>query len=89
MTGRGAVEKVRGGFTFTEGPAWIASRGVLLFSDVPADTINELQPPATITVFRNPTGRSNGLGLDPQGRLIASEGDNRRVSRTLADGTVV
>jgi gluconolactonase len=89
LTGRGAVEKVRGGFTFTEGPAWIASRGVLLFSDIPADTINELQPPATITVFRNPTGRSNGLGLDPQGRLIASEGDNRRVSRTLADGTVV
>ncbi len=36
-----------------------------------------------------PTGRSNGLGLDPLGRLIASEGDNRRVSRTLADGTVV
>jgi gluconolactonase len=68
---------------------WLASRGVLMFSDIPADTINQLQPPATITVFRRPTGRSNGLGLDPQGRLIASEGDNRRVSRTLADGTVV
>jgi gluconolactonase len=86
---RGDVEKVSGGFTFTEGPVWLASRGVLLFSDVPADTINQLQPPATITVFRRPTGRSNGLGLDPQGRLVASEGDNRRVSRTLADGTVV
>ncbi|WP_297827447.1 SMP-30/gluconolactonase/LRE family protein [Mycobacterium sp.] len=89
LTGRSAVEKVRGGFTFTEGPVWIASRGVLLFSDIPADTIDELQPPASVTVFRTPTGRSNGLGLDPQGRLIASEGDNRRVSRTLADGTVV
>jgi len=87
--GRSAVEKVRGGFTFTEGPVWIASRGVLLFTDIPADTIDELQPPATVTVFRRPTGLSNGLGLDPQGRLIASEGDNRRVSRTLADGTVV
>ncbi|MGH3514142.1 MAG: SMP-30/gluconolactonase/LRE family protein, partial [Pseudonocardiaceae bacterium] len=87
--GRRAVEKVRGGFTFTEGPVWIASRGVLLFSDIPADTIDELQPPAAVTVFRRPTGLSNGLGLDPQGRLIASEGDNRRVSRTLADGTVV
>jgi gluconolactonase len=62
---------------------------VLLFSDIPASTIHELQPPATVTVFRKPSGLSNGLGLDPQGRLIASEGDNRRVSRTLADGTVV
>ncbi|MBA2473364.1 MAG: gluconolactonase [Pseudonocardiales bacterium] len=87
--GRGDVERVRGGFTFTEGPVWIASKGLLLFSDIPADTINQLQPPATVTVFRMPTGKSNGLGLDPQGRLIASEGDNRRVSRTLADGTVV
>ena len=89
LMGRGDLEKVRGGFSFTEGPVWIASKNVLLFSDVPADTINELQPSATITVFRHPTGRSHGLGLDPQGRLIASEGDNRRVSRTLADGTVV
>lgn len=89
LMGRGDVEKVRGGFTFTEGPVWLASQGVLLFSDVGADAINQLQPPATITVFRTPTGRSNGLGLDPQGRLIADEGDNRRVSRTLADGTVV
>jgi gluconolactonase len=89
LMGRGAVEMVRGKFMFAEGPVWIASRGVLLFSDIPADTIYELQPPDTVTVFRKQTGRSNGLGLDPQGRLIASEGDNRRVSRTLADGTVV
>jgi gluconolactonase len=89
LMGRGAVQMIRGGFTFTEGPVWIASRGVLLFSDIPASTIHELQPPATVTVFRKPSGLSNGLGLDPQGRLIASEGDNRRVSRTLADGTVV
>ncbi|MBV8996247.1 MAG: SMP-30/gluconolactonase/LRE family protein [Pseudonocardiales bacterium] len=89
LTGHGPVEKVGGGFTFTEGPVWIRSKGVLLFTDVGADTIHQLQPPATITVFRTPTGRSNGLGLDPQGRLIASEGDNRRVTRTLADGAVV
>ena len=89
LMGRGEVEKVGGGFTFTEGPVWIASQGVLLFSDVGADTIEELRPPATVTVFRAPTGRANGLGLDPQGRLIASEGDNRRVSRTMADGTII
>ncbi len=89
LMGRGDVEKVRGGFTFTEGPVWIASKGLLLFTNMPADAIHQLQPPATVTVFRMPSGKSNGLGLDAQGRLIASEHDNRRVSRTLADGTVV
>ncbi len=89
LKGRADVEKVRGGFTFTEGPVWIAPKGVLLFTDIPADTIHQLQPPATITVFRMPSGKSNGLGLDAQGRLIASEHDDRRVSRTMADGSVV
>ncbi len=89
LMGRSDVEKVRGGFTFTEGPVWIASKSLLLFSDIPADTIDQFQPPATLTVFRRPSGESNGLGLDAQGWLIASEGDNRRVSRTLPDGTVV
>ncbi|MGH3823567.1 MAG: hypothetical protein ACRDRA_12175 [Pseudonocardiaceae bacterium] len=31
-------------------------------------------PGRSATVFRTPTGASNGLGLDAQGRLIASEG---------------
>lgn len=89
LMGRGEVEKVSDGFTFTEGPVWIASRGLLLFTDITAETIHQLTPPDTITVFRTPTGASNGLGLGPQGQLIASEGGNRRVSRTLSDGTVV
>ncbi|HEY6421921.1 MAG TPA: SMP-30/gluconolactonase/LRE family protein [Pseudonocardiaceae bacterium] len=87
--GRGEVEKVRGGFTFTEGPVWVASKSLLIFTDIPADAIQQLQPPATVSVFRQPSGESNGLGIDAQGRLVASEGSNRRVSRTLAGGTVV
>ncbi|MFY9808238.1 MAG: SMP-30/gluconolactonase/LRE family protein [Pseudonocardiaceae bacterium] len=89
LAGRGAVEKVRGGFLFTEGPVWIASKGVLLFSDVPASMIDKLQPPDTVTAYRLRSGEANGLGIDPQERLIVSEGANRRVSRTLADGTIV
>ena len=46
----------------------------------------------TVTVFREPSGRANGLIFDPQGRLIAAEGANtgggRRVSITERDGTV-
>lgn len=80
----GPVEKVADGFKFTEGPLWIEDEG-LVFSDVPADTIFK----ADKTVFRKPSGKSNGLTLDRQGRLIACEHWNRRVSRTNKDGTVV
>src|SRR5882672_541271 len=31
---------------------------------------------------------TNGLALDPQGRLIACEHGNRRISRTEKDGTI-
>ena len=45
-----------------------------------------------VTVFREPSGRANGLIFDPKGRLIVAEGANtgggRRVSITERDGTV-
>ena len=42
-----------------------------------------------IEMFREPSGKSNGLTIDKQGRLLACEHANRRVSRTEKDGTVV
>lgn len=80
----GDVETVAEGFIFTEGPVWLPS-GELIFSDIPANTIFK----ADKTVFRNPSGNSNGLAVDKQGRLIACEHGNRRVSRTEKDGTVI
>ena len=79
----GPVETVGTGFQFTEGPLWLPGAG-LLFSDIPADTIFK----ADKTEFRKPSGKSNGLTLDPQGRLIACEHGNRRVTRTEPDGTI-
>lgn len=80
----GPVETLAEGFKFTEGPVWLPG-GPLVFSDIPADTIYR----ADKTVYRRPSGKSNGLTLDTQGRLIACEHGNRRVSRTEKDGTVV
>lgn len=79
------VEKISSGYKFTEGPVWSMS-GTLLFSDIPANRIYELKPEKH--VFRDPSGGSNGLTLDLQGRLIACEHGNRRVSRTEKDGSV-
>jgi sugar lactone lactonase YvrE len=87
MGHRAQVEKVAGGFQFTEGPVW-DPHGFLLFSDIPANIIYKWTPGASeAEVYRTPSGHSNGLTLDRAGRLLACEHD-RQVSRTERDGTI-
>ena len=86
-----ALEKVWGEGTFTEGGA-LAEDGSILFSDI-GNRIMRFDPKtARTTVFREPSGRANGLIFDNLGRLIVAEGANtgggRRVSITERDGTI-
>lgn len=67
-----------------EGPAW--HDGSLYFSG--GGKISRLGPDGNVSVFREPSGGSNGLMFDPQGRLIVCEAQNRRVTRTEADGSL-
>jgi gluconolactonase len=76
---------------FTEGPA-PGRGGKVLFSDI-GNRILEYDPATgKVSVFREPSGKSNGLMFDAVGRLVACEGagpgGNRRVSITEHDGTV-
>lgn len=91
------LEKVSGGFQFTEGPVWVADEfGALLFSDIPANTVYRWTESGGVEVFLSPVmpedsdtggkGGSNGLALDPEGRLILCEHGNRRVARMDDDG---
>jgi sugar lactone lactonase YvrE len=85
-----AAEKVAGDFQFLEGPVWVRARKELLFSDIPASRIMRYTPATnSFSVFREPSGQANGNALDPQGRLVTCEHENRRTSRTELDGTVV
>lgn len=77
--------------SFTEGGA-LAGDGSILFSDI-GNRIMQFDPRnGKVSVFREPSGRANGLIFDPKGRLVAAEGANtgggRRVSLTEPDGTV-
>ncbi|MHA2406806.1 MAG: SMP-30/gluconolactonase/LRE family protein, partial [Candidatus Ranarchaeia archaeon] len=81
------IEKVASGFQFTEGPVWIPD-GFLLFSDIPANKIYKWEPGSESEVFLSPSGHSNGLTLDREGRLLICEHD-RRVSRLEKDGSKV
>lgn len=100
------IEVLAKGFTWSEGPVWVGEResGHLLFSDIPRNTIFKWNEASGVTVFMNPSGYtgvdyyglepgSNGLTLDPSGRLTLCEHGDRRVSvlttgggkRTLVD----
>src|SRR5947209_6026639 len=79
------LEKVWSEGEFTEGPC-LGPDGCVYFSDI-GNRILKFDPAAgKTTVFRDPSGRSNGLKFDKEGRLIACEGantgGNRRISVT-------
>jgi len=84
-----AIEKVATGFRFTEGPLWFSEQGFLLFSDIPGNKILRFIPQGNaIEVYREPTGNSNGLTRDIEGRLITCEHSHRRLTRTEHDGSI-
>ncbi len=58
---------------FTEGPA-VDADGTVYFSDIENNRIMKLAPDGTRSVFREPSGRTNGQTFDHQGRLYHCEG---------------
>jgi gluconolactonase len=82
----GQVEKVAEGFLFVEGPLWKDGAG-LLFSDIQGNKIYRWSPDSGVTVFLSPSGGSNGLAVDRQGRLVAALQGGRQVIRIEFNGT--
>jgi len=65
------LEKIADGFVFTEGPA-TDQDGNIYFTDQPNDRIHKWTAADNkVTVFLEPSGRSNGLTFDQKGRLVA------------------
>ena len=85
-----AVRLLGDAFQFTEGPVWLPwEGGVLVFSDIPADTLYRWTETAGLAVFRRPSHNANGNTADPEGRLVTCEHGSRTVTRTAPDGAVV
>ena len=86
-----AVFKVAGGCQFTEGPAADA-KGNLFFSNSPNNRIMVLRDKGSLKVWKEPSGRANGMNFDVQGRLVVccaqGEGGAREVQRYEDDGSV-
>src|SRR5256714_13403865 len=94
------LERVAGGFEFTEGPVW-SPEGALLFSSPNTNAIYRWSPEGQVTVFRSKSGYtgvdigryhqpgSNGLTFDPlRSRLTMCQHGNRRILRVEPHGNV-
>jgi gluconolactonase len=93
------LERVAGGFEFTEGPVWTRD-GALLFSSPNTNVVYRWTPTGALTVFRPKSGYtgfdigryhqpgSNGLTFDPDGLLTLCQHGNRRVIRVNPHGDI-
>jgi len=85
---RAKVEKLTGGFAFTEGPA-ADPNGDIYFSDIPNNRIHKWAVEAgKLSTFREDSGGSNGLYFDKKGNLLACEGGGRRLVSIDPNGAV-
>ncbi len=64
------LQKLAGGFAFTEGPTCDAA-GNLFFVDQPKNRIHEWSIEGKLTTFLEPSGRANGMMFDAHGELLA------------------
>ncbi|MEO8470688.1 MAG: SMP-30/gluconolactonase/LRE family protein [Chryseolinea sp.] len=86
------VEKLADGFKWSEGPLWLESEKMLIFSDVPANTIYKWTEEKGKEVYLKPSGYtginspysgeegSNGLTLTNDGKLVLCQHGDRRIS---------
>ncbi len=71
VTAPGAkLEKLAGGFLFTEG-ATADAEGNVYFTDQPNDRIHKWSIDGKLSTFMEPCGRSNGMYVDPKGNLLS------------------
>lgn len=81
----GPVEKLHGGFGFTEGPAADAA-GNVYFTDIRNDRIHKVTPDGTLSIFVEPAGTCNGLMVYGD-RLLACSMKGSLKSFSLIDGS--
>lgn len=84
--------RVATGFTWVEGPVWIHA-GYLMFADISSNSIRKIGPDGNASIWLQPSGYrgeeayggkepgTNGMTLDPNGRLTVAGHAARNVMR--------
>jgi len=89
MVGSTPIRRLYTGTLWAEGPAWNGVGRYLLWSDIPNNVqMRYLEEDSHVSVFRNPSGYSNGNTFDFEGRELSCEHGGRRVVRNEPNGTL-
>lgn len=89
FVGTARLDTLYTGCRWAEGPAYFPAGRYLVWSDIPNNRMLRYDEcDGTVSVFRQPSGHSNGNTVDRQGRLVTCEHGGRRVSRTEHDGSI-
>ena len=89
MVANTPIKRLHTGTLWAEGPAWNGVGRYLVWSDIPNNVqMRWIEDDSRVTVFRNPSGNSNGNTFDYQGRQLSCEHGGRRVVRYEQNGTV-
>ena len=87
--GNTPIQRLHRGTLWAEGPAWNGVGRYLLWSDIPNNLqLRWLEEDGHVSVYRNPSGNSNGNTFDYQGRQISCQHGPRKVVRYEHNGTV-
>ncbi|MCL6258379.1 SMP-30/gluconolactonase/LRE family protein [Aquiflexum sp. TKW24L] len=89
------IEVISQGYAWTEGPLWLEKEQKLLFSDIPNNSIFQIDASGETSLYLNPSGYtgetarggetgSNALILDPQGNLVLCQHGDRRMAKMNA-----
>jgi len=81
------VKQLADGMKFTEGPVWLPTKKILVFSDIPNSKLMQWSEEGGLSVFRE-SEQANGNLLDLEGRLLSCQHFGRNVIRTQADGRI-
>src|SRR5207302_8203457 len=89
IVGNTVIRRLHFGTLWAEGPAWNGVGRYLVWSDIPNNRqLRWIEDDGRVTVFRNPSGFSNGNTFDFEGRQISCEHGGRRVVRYEPSGAV-
>ena len=89
IIGNTTIKRLYTGTLWAEGPAWNGVGRYLVWSDIPNNVqMRWIEEDGRVTVFRNPSGYSNGNTFDFEGRQLSCEHGGRRVVRYEPNGTV-
>jgi gluconolactonase len=81
------LERLWTGSRWAEGPVYVPAAKHVLWSDIPNDRVLRYdETSGAVSVFEQACGYHNGHSLDLEGRVVACEHGNRRISRLDHDG---